>query len=218
MYVPGHFSERDLAQLDWLAAHDSFGTLISNVEGVPFATHLPVLYTRTGTRVTLTGHWARPNPQWRTIEGQRALFIFHGPHAYVSPRWYVEPKRNVPTWNYAVAHVYGSVRLIEEPEPLERIVASLADTHEGAARDAWRLADADRSKLALLRGIVGFELSADEVQLKFKLNQNHPRGNVEGAIRGLRTVSSQDAQAVAALMELAATNVGGSVEETKRQP
>jgi transcriptional regulator len=204
MYVPDHFREEDLARLDWLAAHDAFGTLVSSVDGATFATHLPVLYARAGEQVTLTGHWARPNPQWRAIEGQRVLFIFHGPHAYVSPRWYVEPGRHVPTWNYAVAHVYGAVRLIHEPDALERIVSALAARYEGDAPEAWSLATAEPGTRRMVRGIVGFELSADAVQVKFKLNQNHPRGNVEGAIRGLRETSSQDAHATAALMEGAA--------------
>jgi transcriptional regulator len=216
MYVPEYFNPGDLARLDWLAAHDAFGTLVSSVGGAPFVTHLPVLYARTGERVTLTGHWARPNPQWRTIEGQRVLFIFHGPHAYISPRWYVEPQRFVPTWNYAVAHVYGKVRLIQERDALERIVSALARTYEGEEREAWRLAGSDPGNLASLRGIVGFELAADEVQLKFKLNQNHPRGNVEGAIRGLRALSSQDAQATAALMESALAGSNASEREPDR--
>jgi transcriptional regulator len=218
MYVPAHFDAGDLERLDWLAAHDSFGTLISSIDSAPFATHLPVLYERAGERITLTGHWARPNPQWRTIEGQRVLFIFHGPHAYVSPRWYATPRRHVPTWNYAVAHVYGTVRLIEEHAALERIVARLAATYEGEAREAWRFADAEPATRALVRGIVGFELSADQVQLKFKLNQNHPRGNVEGAIRGLRASSSQDGQATASLMEHALTATSAVKDEPTREP
>src|ERR1700680_3554717 len=107
MYIPDAFRETDLARLYWLASHDAFGTLVSFADGAPIATHLPVLYSRDGARVTLTGHWARPNPQWRTIEAQRALFILHGPHAYISPRWYTDPEANVPTWNYAAAHLYG---------------------------------------------------------------------------------------------------------------
>jgi transcriptional regulator len=206
MYVPAHFVETDLARLDWLAAHDSFGTLISSLDGAPFATHMPVLYARDGECVTLTGHWARPNPQWRTLEGQRALFIFQGPHAYISPRWYVDPARNVPTWNYAVAHVYGRVRLIQESDALERIVATLARNYEGDSPGAWRLADSDPATRAMLRGIVGFELAADDVQLKFKLNQNHPPGNVEGAISGLRAIGSEDAVHTATLMERALTS------------
>ena len=75
MYIPTYFREPDLEQLDGLAAHDAFGTLVSVADSSPVATHLPVLYHRDGSQVTLTGHWARPNPQWPGIEGQRVLFI-----------------------------------------------------------------------------------------------------------------------------------------------
>lgn len=201
MYVPDHFREADLTRLDWLVSHDAFATLVSSVDGAPFASHLPVLYQRDGAQVTLTGHWARPNPQWLTIQEQRVLLIIHGPHSYISPRWYTEPRRHVPTWNYAVAHIYGSVRLVTERTALERIVATLAEKYEGGAPDAWTLAGSDPANGAMLRGIVGFELVADEIQLKFKLNQNHPRGNVEGAIAGLKSMPADDAQGVMDLMQ-----------------
>ena len=203
MYVPAHFKSEDLTQLDWLAGHDAFGTLISQVQGTPFASHLPVLYRREGNTVVLSGHWARPNAQWHDIEGQRALCIFHGPHAYISPRWYVEPQKHVPTWDYAVAHVYGPVRVIREAAELEPIVASLASNYEAGAANPWTLAGSNPGNRQMLRGIVGFELRADEVQLKFKLNQNHPAGNIRGAIDGLRASGGEDSLAVASLMEAA---------------
>lgn len=199
MYIPPHFLQTDLARLDWLAAHDSFGTLVSLVDSAPFATHLPVLYRRGGERVTLLGHWARPNPQWRSIEGQRVLFIFHGPHAYVSPRWYSEPQHNVPTWNYATAHLYGSIRLVQEPPELEEIVTALAQQYEGGAQEPWRMAESDGR--ARLHGIVGFELVADRVEIKYKLNQNHITENVTGAIAGLEQQGGEDAVAIAHLMQ-----------------
>ena len=114
MYTPPYFLETDLARLDWLVAHDAFATVVSSVDSAPFVTHMPLLYRREGNRVTFTGHWARPNPQWKDIEGQTVLLVLHGPHAYISPRWYEVPEKNVPTWNYAVAHVYGKVRLIQD--------------------------------------------------------------------------------------------------------
>jgi transcriptional regulator len=202
MYIPSQF-KADLSWLDWLAAHDAFGTLISQVDGAPFASHLPVLYRRTDAEVVLTGHWARPNPQWRGIEKQRVLFIFQGPHAYISPRWYVEPEKQVPTWNYAVAHVYGTIRPIHDGVELEKIVVSLSEVYESGAASPWRLADSDPANREQLKGIVGFELRADDVQVKLKLNQNHPAANVTGAIAGLRSTESADAAAVAALMQMA---------------
>ncbi len=203
MYTPPHFKATDLGWLDWLASHDAFGTLISQVDGAPFVSHLPVLYRRTDTEVVLTGHWARPNPQWRGIENQRVLFIFHGPHAYISPRWYADPAKQVPTWNYAVAHVYGTIRPIHDVAELEKIVVSLSDTFESGATIPWRLADTDPANRERLRGIVGFELRADDVQVKLKLNQNHPAANVTGAIAGLRGTGTEDAAGVASLMQTA---------------
>ena len=199
MYIPPHFREDDLSRLDWLARHDAFGTLISSLDGAPFATHLPVLYQRTQGEVVLKGHWAKPNPQWRAIEGQQVLFIFHGPHAYISPQWYVEPERYVPTWDYATAHVYGGIRLIQDPEKMVEIVDALADQYERGTQNPWRLSDS--SGRDLLRGIVGFELLAERIELKFKLNQNHIRGNIGGAIAGLSASNAPDSLSIAGLMQ-----------------
>ncbi|HEY7888038.1 MAG TPA: FMN-binding negative transcriptional regulator [Steroidobacteraceae bacterium] len=201
MYIPQAFSSQDPAALDRLAAYSAFGTLVSQLGGSPCVSHLPVLYRRTEGRVTLTGHWARANPQWREIEGQRVLFILHGPHAYISPRWYLEPEKNVPTWNYAVAHVYGRVRVIHDVAQLERIVAALAAQYEADAPEPWRFEDTGEAGRARLKDIVGFELAAEEVEVKLKLNQNHVEGNVQGAIDGLRGVGSAETLAVAEWME-----------------
>lgn len=203
MYIPPSFSSQDPAALDRLAAYNAFGTLVSQVDGTPFVSHLPVLYRRAEARVTLTGHWARANPQWREIEGQRVLFILQGPHAYISPRWYLEPDKNVPTWNYAVAHVYGRVRVIQDGTELERIVTALAAQYEAGAPQPWRFEDTGAAGKARLKAIVGFELVAEETQVKLKLGQNHVEGNVVGAIAGLRAAGSAEATAVAEWMEAA---------------
>jgi transcriptional regulator len=201
MYIPQAFGTQNPAALDRLAAYNAFGTLVSQSGGAPLASHLPVLYRRAEGRVRLAGHWARANPQWRDIEGQRVLFILHGPHAYISPRWYLEPEKNVPTWNYAVAHLYGRLRLIHDAEELERIVAALAAQYEAGATQPWRFESTAESARARLQAIVGFELSADEIQIKIKFNQNHRAENIRGAIDGLRAEGSTAAAEVASWME-----------------
>lgn len=198
MYIPPYFHETDLARLDWLVDHDAFGTVISQVDGAPNATHMPLLYSRDGQKVTLTGHWARPNPQWQDIEGQRTLIILHGPHAYISARWYEDADTQVPTWDYAVAHLYGKVRLLREPAQLEDIVMRLAQKYERGAANPWRY-DAGVGR-PQLRGIVGFAFEPHDIQLKFKLNQNHPAANIHGAIAGLEAQDSDDARGIARLM------------------
>jgi transcriptional regulator len=201
MYTPPQFATADLTWLDWLAEHHAFGTLISQVEGAPLASHLPVLCQRNDNQVVLTGHWARPNPQWREIETQRVLFIFQGPHAYISPRWYADTAKQVPTWNYVAAHVYGTIRTIHDGDELENIVTSLSQKFESGTPTPWTLAGSDPANRSRLKGIVGFELRSDSVQVKLKLNQNHPAANVAGAIIGLRNTGSEEAAAVASLMQ-----------------
>ena len=214
MYLPEAFKAPDLEALDRLAAYDSFATLVSQLGGAPFASHLPVLYRRTEGRTILTGHWARANPQWREIDGQRALLIFHGPHAYISPRWYLQPGKNVPTWNYAAAHVYGRVRVIHEVGELERIVTALAAQYEAGARGPWRFEDTGDAGRARLKAIVGFEMTADEVEVKMKLGQNHVEGNVRGAVEGLRAVGSAAAGEVADWMERACEQRGAAAGQS----
>ena len=201
MYTPRHFVESDLAALDLLFARDSFITLISTVAGAPFASHLPVLYRRDDERIQLQGHWSRANPQWRELAGQTALIIVHGPHAHVSPTWYADPAQQVPTWNYAVAHLYGTMDIIDDPSALQTMVARLAELHESAVGSDWRFPDSAPDEVSALRGIVGFRFDVQRVELKFKLNQNHPDANVRGAIQGLMTRGDEDAVAIADLMQ-----------------
>ena len=84
MYIPTHFRADDQAALYDLIERHSFGTLVSVLDGVPFASHLPILLDR--DRGVLLGHVARANPHWHALDGSaEALVIFQGPHAYVSP-------------------------------------------------------------------------------------------------------------------------------------
>jgi transcriptional regulator len=200
MYTPRAFAESDLSELDGLVARDAFATLVSAPDGAPVASHLPVLYSRSGTDVHFRGHWARPNPQWRRLDGERALLIVHGPHAYISPSWYADPEARVPTWNYAVAHVSGRVRVFEDVAELAQLVDALARKYEDGVGSAWRFDPGFGDNRAELRGIVGFELVAERVEIKFKLNQNHPAANVAGAATGLERLGGEDRLEVATLM------------------
>ncbi len=201
MFLPRKFAIDDLAALDAMVARDAFVTLISQVDGAPFATHLPVLYERHDARVRFIGHWARANVQWRDIERQTALLIVHGPHAYVSPTWYADPTATVPTWNYATAHVTGRIKLIHEREALSALVARLAAKYESAMGSDWRFPETAPGTTHELAGIVGFELVADQIRIKHKLNQHHGDASVEGAIAGLRATGRPLDTEVAELMQ-----------------
>lgn len=201
MYTPRAFAETDLAALDWLLARDAFVTLVTaDAGGLPFATHLPVLYSRSGERVLVEGHWARPNPQ--AGHAGPALLIVHGPHAYVSPGWYQDKEEaaRVPTWNYAAAHLYGTLEATEDTAALADIVDRLSQAHEARVGSDWRFEHGREDHVRQLRGIVGFRFSAERIELKFKLNQNHPAANVHGVAAGLQQLGGEDNAEIAALM------------------
>jgi transcriptional regulator len=193
VYVPQHFAANDPAALaDFIDAH-SFGTLVTTVDGVPFASHVPFIYDRAAS--LLHCHLARANPQWRHFESPgEALAIFTGPHAYVSPRWYAEP--NVPTWNYAVAHVYGSGRAIDDAEATGRFVEALAAKFERGVAAPW-VPDYDRR---LLGGIVGIEIRVRAIEGKVKLSQNRSPADRAGVVAHLRASGTDNDVALAALM------------------
>lgn len=201
MYTPKYFAETDLAELDRLVALDGFATLITVADGAPFVSHLPVLYRREGEQVVFRGHWARPNPQWR--HGGEALLVIHGPNAYVSPSWYPdkETAARVPTWNYAVAHIHGELRITEDIDDLATIVGELSQKNETATGSDWQF-DPQRADLRVqLKGIVGFSLLARRIELKFKLSQNHPEANVRSVIEKLPRSGQRDGDAIARLMQ-----------------
>src|SRR4051812_30548956 len=113
MYQPPLFRNSDPALLLPLMQRHPFATLVGVLDGAPEVAHLPLLAKDRPLRIE--GHVARPNPMVRLVEaGARLTAIFHGPHAYVSPRFY-RTAPNVPTWNYAVVHASGPVRLVEAP-------------------------------------------------------------------------------------------------------
>src|SRR2546430_16587897 len=99
MYMPKPFEEEDLATLHGLMRDYNFATLVTQHDGAPFATHLPlVLAADEGAYGTLYGHLARANPQWQDFgETQEALELFQGPHTYVPPAWNAM-ELSGPTW------------------------------------------------------------------------------------------------------------------------
>jgi transcriptional regulator len=200
MYLPKAFQVSDPQVLgDFIDSH-SFATLISVVEGQPFATHLPLLFDRTrSAHGALLGHIARANPQWRAFDGiQPALAIFQGPHAYVSPSWYATSPA-VPTWNYTAVHVYGAPRVIEDAEAFSDLLDRLIAFYEAGMPKPWPgILPAD-FRANLMKGIVGFVMPVERIEGKFKISQNRPRHDQRGVVDHLETSADPVARALGAL-------------------
>jgi transcriptional regulator len=174
IYVPPHYRVEDRARLvEFMRAH-AFATLVSVGDAGLHVSHVPLLVDLDGETIRLRGHLAHANEQWRTLEGAKHVTaIFHGPHAYVSPTWYVT-QPSVPTWNYAVVHAHGAARITDEAE-LHEVVNELSAIYEAGNRPPWKLSEQPAPYVSSMLGmIVGFEVEVARVEGKFKLTQNRP--------------------------------------------
>lgn len=185
LYTPRHFAARNDDEALRLIHENPFATLITTADGAePYITHVPILLEDGA----LVGHMARSNPHWKAFAKGRTVAIFHGPHAYISPRWYAEPEANVPTWNYAVAHVHGRPQMLEDagvPEHIGRVT-------EHFERGAWVAAPENVQRLA--PGVVGFRMVIERIDAKVKMSQNRTAADRAGVIDALQvTGRSEDA-------------------------
>lgn len=188
-----------------MADENPFATIISfDLTNVPFLNHLPLLLKKgNDDSVTLLGHMARRNPQWEHFaHNSKAIVIFNGSHTYITPAWYVSG-RDVPTWNYAVVHVHGTVKLVEGFDDLVEILKQLTDRFEKGSPNPWQfeLPSDLLEPRALTSAIVGFEISVEKIEAKFKLSQNRSMEDRQGIIKGLAQRNDEMSLKIQAMMQ-----------------
>lgn len=200
MYSPEHFKTSDPAALAEFMRKHSFATILTHDGVVPHGTHMPVLLDQTrGPRGTLVSHMARANPQWRHFEnGQEVLVIFQGPHAYVSPAWYVSTPA-VPTWNYTAVHAYGIPRIVTDHDRFAEMLEELIEFYESPRAERWHGRMPEEFRDRLMHAIVGVEIEITRIEGKFKLSQNRP-ADLPGVIAALETSPDQTERETAELM------------------
>jgi transcriptional regulator len=140
---------------------------------------------------------AKNNPQWKEFFDDEVLVVFHGPHAYISPRWYADEER-VPTWNYAAVHAYGVAEIISDRkakyDSQRRLIESL-DPQWLPKHDALRQEYVDM----MLEGIVNFAIPVARLDTRWKLSQNRGRREQELIAAALEKSSDGVERALAAL-------------------
>lgn len=178
MFTPVQYKNDDLEEIKDFVVNNSFGILVNQVDGKPWATHIPLeLKTDSDGKSILVGHIAKANPQWRYFkEDSQVLCIFNGPHSYVSSSWYKEEE--VPTWNYIAVHVYGTLK-IQSEETLLASLHKLVDKYEKNSKEPVSIHDMSAKTMSQIKGVVGFEISIEDIQATYKLSQgrehDHPK-------------------------------------------
>ena len=189
MYIHPLNSWKTETEVQEFIQKNAFATLYSQVDGKPWATHLPVfLEKKSEGAFILHGHLAKANPQWKQLaHAEEVLVVFQGPHAYISSSWYTH--ENVPTWNYLAVHVYGKARCIEGEELLHHL-RSLVDRYETGRPNRVQVETMTPSYLeSQIRALVGFEIEIKEIHASAKLSQNRDDENYDRIIQKLEQSS-----------------------------
>ena len=203
MYRPTAFEENRPEVLHALIAAHPLGQLVTHgPEGLD-ANPLPFeLDAAAGPQGTLHAHVARANPVWQQAGDTEVLVIFQAADGYISPNWYPskpEHHRHVPTWNYAVVHAHGVLRVRDDERHVRGLVARLTREHEARSQQQrpWKMGDSAPEFIdGLLQMIVGIEIELTRLVGKYKLGQNREPRDRLGAADGLAALG-QDALAQA---------------------
>lgn len=200
MYTPKHFAV-DGEMVRKIIEENGFATILSFPEGEPpFINHLPLMFG--DSPEILLGHMSRKNPQWMHFKkNPRCTALIHGPHAYITPRWY-KSGRDVPTWNYAAVHLHGRVELIEDFAGQKDVLEKLSEFYERASATPWEfeLPEDLASGETLTAAIVSFKFMIEKTEAKFKLSQNRPAQDRAGVIEGLLERTDDESARVRAIM------------------
>lgn len=206
MYVPKHFAETRVETLHELMRAHPLAALVTLTPDGLDANHIPFeLDPAPAPFGTLRGHIARANPLWRDASREvGALAIFQGPGTYISPSWYPtkqETGKVVPTWNYAIVHAHGPLRVIEDRHWLRELVERLTNRHEAGRRDPRKVTDAPADFIdQQLGAIIGLELPIARLVGKWKTSQNRPARDQDGVVAGLLQEGHESAAAMAELV------------------
>ena len=208
MYVPSHFEEPSHEVLHELIESHPLGVLITNGASGLDANHIPFDLDRTkGKHGTLYCHVARNNGVWQDVTtGDDVLVVFRSADAYISPNWYPskhEFHKQVPTWNYIVAHAHGRITVHDDERHVRRNVAKLTHRHEASQPMPWKMGDAPREFTdSMVKAIVALEIEISRLVGKAKLSQNKELRDIHGAAETL--IAQGDTQIGKAMLAAAA--------------
>lgn len=207
MHAAPAFRMDDQSEMAAFIEARHFATLVVANEAGPQAAHIPMILLRddAGRAIGLEGHVARNNPVAAIAAGPvRALAIFSGADAYVTPSLYLSKREHgkvVPTWNYMAVHVTGTLQAFSDAEALRSQVARITDMMEQPTAVPWKVSDAPDDYVAkMLAAITGVRLTIDAIEGIAKLSQNRSEGDSAGVLNGFKHSNDHGARQLAAEM------------------
>lgn len=203
------YSVTDEAVVRRVIAEHPWTTFVSTTSAGLAASHYPALLDETADgSLAIVTHLGRPDDQIHELtSGAEILAIVQGPHGYVSPSWYTPGTLPVATWNFSVAHLYGTPQILSDAENIEVLTRLTAHFERRVERPQYLPADV---AARVAPGTVGLRLPIDRFVCKVKSSQDKDAESQQNVIDALRGNGAYAQPALAADMQRAlAEGLGG---------
>jgi len=188
LYPPPHHQSIDKEKMIAVLKQYPFATLVSAAGGTPFITHIPIIYNEDSAK--LVAHIDKFNPQLKTlVNGAEVTVIFKGPDTYISPSVYTT--KQLPTWNYIIVHIKGTIRLINDPSDAKDTMIAMTAFLEGD-NPKFVLEKENTAMQRSINYIQAFDITITSWEGKFKLSQDKNTQDQENAKQALIKKSDED--------------------------
>lgn len=188
MYPPPHHQTDDIEKMIAVIKEYPFAMLVSAEGNSPFITHIPIIYNEVSKK--LVAHIDKQNPQIATLtNGSKVTVVFKGPDCYISPAVY--STKQLPTWNYIIVHITGTIQLINDPEASKQTMVDMTAFLE-APVPRFQLTIDDPRMDRLIPYIQAFEIDITNWEGKFKLSQDKSKEDYELAKQAILNSNQRD--------------------------
>jgi transcriptional regulator len=168
-----------------LIDENPWATIVSHNGEELVASHYPVLLDDRASpeELAVVTHVGRPDERVHDLGGSEVLLIVAGPHGYISPSWYSEQTTRVPTWNFSVAHCYGTPEILDRDENVG-VLTRLVEHFERHVEDPAYLDPEIGARLA--PGTVGLRIPITRFVCKVKMSQDKDDRSQQQVLEALR--------------------------------
>ncbi len=180
----GRFSPRDADLLKLVRAFPLAWIVVAH-EGRFVTSMMPLLpeLDDDGRITGLFGHLPNHHPQVPALRHEpRALVLFQGPDAYISPDMVARPGW-APTWNFTVAAFTTDIAFV--PDETDRALRDLVDVMEAPRARPWTVEQMGPRYDDLAAKVVAFRATVRGVDARFKHGQDEAREDFAGIVDAL---------------------------------
>jgi transcriptional regulator len=158
-----------------------------------------------GLDLALLMHVGRPDEEIHGFGSSEVLVIIAGANGYISPSWYAAEANPVPTWNFLVAHCYGTPRLLDDDEN-RKLLTRLTAQFERHVENPVRLDEGVAARLG--PGTAGFRVPIKHFICKIKMSQDENPDTQVRVLAALRRPGPYSNPGLAEPMQTALEHAG----------